>query len=98
MNKNEPDDNFWDRADRFIEIANEFCGQTSMGKVSSSFLYAASRFSSFVVASSAKSSDELQNQKKAAIEYFVEQYRKMLEENIEDHIKNFDKYTSHSGS
>jgi hypothetical protein len=98
MGKNERDDNFWNRADRFIHIANDFCDQTSRGKVSSSLLYAAARFSSFVVASSAKSASEIQHQKEAALEYFVGQYRQMLEENLDDQIKNFDIYMNEGDS
>jgi len=98
MGKNEVDDTFWDRADQFIHLANDFCEQTPRGMVSSSLLYAAARFNSFVVASSTKSANELQHQREAALEYFVEQYRKLLEENLEDQIKNFDKYLNNGGS
>jgi len=36
--------------------------------------------------------DEMREQKKETIEYFVEEYRKMLTENLDDYIKNFDSY------
>ena len=98
MSQSEVDETFWDRADRFINVANDFCDQIPRGKVSASLLYAAARFNSFVVTASAKSAEEMQNEKNAALEYFVGQYRKMLEENLDDHIQNFEKYMGHNGS
>ena len=88
----EVDETFWDRADGLINLANQFCDNVPRSKVSVSFLYAAARFNSFVVAASSNSVQELNNDKENAIEYFVGQYRKMLEENIDDHIDNFEKY------
>jgi hypothetical protein len=83
------DDKFWDRADSFINLANDYCDEISRGKVSSSLLYAAARFNAFIVAASAESKEELIGDKESAIEYFVEQYRKMLEENLDDSIEKF---------
>ena len=98
MSKKEVDDTFWDRADSFIEKANEFSDQVSAGKVSSSLLYAAARFNSFIVSSSAESAEEMEQDKEAAIEYFVGQFRKMLEENLDDHIENFSAYNETKNS
>ncbi len=82
-------DEFWDRADSFIELANKYCDDVKIGQVSSSLLYAAARFNSFVVASSAKDAEEMIREKDAAIEYFTEQYKKMLSENLDENIRNF---------
>jgi len=91
MSENKPDKEFWDRADEVIHLANNQCDTASIGKVSSSLLYAAARFNSFIVASSAKSAEELKSDKEKAVEYFVEQYKKMLVENIDEHINNYEK-------
>ena len=85
---------FWDRADAFIALANDFCEEEATGKVSSSLLYAAARFNTFVVASNSRSLEALEKDKKEALDYFTGQYRKMLEENLDDYIKSFDKYTN----
>ena len=83
---------FWKRADAVINLANEQCEVASRSKVSASLLYAAARFNSFIVASSAANLDELRLDKGEAIKYFTEQYQKMLTENLDDHIANYEKY------
>ena len=47
-----------------------------------------------MVASHAIDPADLESDKKEAMEYLTEQYRKMLEDNLNDHIKNFEKYGS----
>ena len=90
MSNDKPDTEFWDRADEIINLANKQCDNASNGKVSSSLLYAVARFNAFIIASSAKDAEELNNDKVQAIEYFTEQYKKMLAENIDEHIKKFE--------
>ena len=98
MSKHDVDDSFWDRADRFINQANDFCDHAPRDKVSASLLYAAARFNAFVVSATAETMEELQQDKDAALEYFVGQYRKMLEENLDDHIANFNEYSEDGNS
>lgn len=83
---------FWERADAIINIANKQCDSATSGKVSSSLLYAASRFNAFIVASGSTSLEELKNDKEDAIKYFTEQYKKMLIENLDDYIENYETY------
>lgn len=85
---------FWERADALIAVANEQIKQSTTGKVSSSMLYAAARFTAFNVAFQAESAEEMQENKKEAINYFVAQFEKMLIENMEDYIENFEAYNS----
>lgn len=92
MSKKDVDEGFWGRADSFIHLANDYCDLTPRGKVSASLLYAAARFNAFVVASHADSAEEMASEKAAAVEYFVEQFKQMLEENLGDHIDNFERY------
>lgn len=94
MSKEGTPQEFWNRADEVIALANEQVSQSTIGKVSSSLLYATARFNSFNVASSASDAAEMQRDKNYAIKYFTEQYRKMLEENLDDYIENFDQYKS----
>lgn len=88
----EVDDTFYDRADAHIHIANEQIEQASRGKVSASLMYATARFNSWISACKAESGDDLAGGKDEIINYFVEQYREMLSENIDDYARNFDKY------
>ena len=88
------DSGFWDRADEYIHLANRQCGAIDAGKVSASLLFAASRFNAFIAASKVTSAEELSQSRAEALEYFTEQFRSMLAENLDDHIKNFSKYIS----
>jgi hypothetical protein len=86
------DDGFWTRADAHINLANSQCDTIGAGKVSASLLYAASRFNAFVVASNTSSAADLRNRREETLDYFTAEFRKMLEENLDDHIDNFEKY------
>ena len=92
MSNQKVDDKFWDRADEIIHLANKQCDSNHSGKVSSSTLYAAARFNSFIVASTSTSQSDLIETKEEAIKYFTDQYKKMFTENIDDYIKNYEKY------
>jgi threonyl-tRNA synthetase len=87
------DDNFYDRADAHILLSNDqISEEITKGKVSASMMYATARFNSWISASSFSSSEEMKAGKNEAVEYFVSEYRKMLEENMDDYIDNFQDY------
>ncbi len=88
----EVDKEFFLRADAYITLANEQASQVSRGKVSASMMFATARFNAWVSASGAESSDELAAVKQEALDYFLAEYRKMLEENLDEYIEHFDKY------
>lgn len=92
MSNNDVDSAFWDRADDVIHLANEQCETVQRSKVSASLLYAAARFNAFIVAGKANSAEEMKQDREEAVQYFVEQYRKMLVENLDDYIENFSEY------
>jgi hypothetical protein len=56
------------------------------------------RFNAWVSASGTDSSEELASVKAEALDYFVTEYRKMLEENLDEYIEHFDKYMSGPGN
>ena len=87
------DDTFYDRADAHIDLSNsQISEQYGRGKVSASMMFGLARFNSWVSASGWNSQTEMEESKEETIEYFVAEYRKMLEENMNDYIENFDKY------
>ncbi|WP_446809100.1 DUF3144 domain-containing protein [Methylomonas sp. 2BW1-5-20] len=86
------DPTFFDRADSLINLANEHCAETGRGKVSASFMYGCARFQAWNAATWAGNSGEMLEKRNETIEYFVEQYRTMLSENLDDYIGNFAKY------
>lgn len=85
----DPDDKFYDRADAHIHLSNDqISEEITMGMVSASMMYATARFNSWVSASDWHSAEEMAAAKKETIEYFVTEYSKMLEANMDEHIKN----------
>lgn len=87
------DDKFYNRADAHINLSNEQITEPiDREKVSASFMYSVARFNAWVSACGWNGSKEMSESKEETIEYFVTEYRRMLEENIDDYIENFDKY------
>ena len=87
-----PDEAFWTVADGFINLANEQNKTIDRGTVAAGFLYAAARFNAFVIASQCGDKQAFETEKAAAIDYFVNQYKIGLTENIADYSTNFDQY------
>ncbi len=71
----EKDKEFYVMADAFIAVANGHSGKVDQGKVSATFLYAAARFNTFLVASASGSAKEFSSRREEAIEYFVAEYK-----------------------
>ena len=95
----EPDDKFFDRADAHIHLSNDqISGEVTKGKVSASMMYATARFNSWVSATGWTNQEEMEAAKAETIEYFVKEYRKMLDENLNDYIKNFNRYMGGSNA
>ncbi|MEZ5460355.1 DUF3144 domain-containing protein [Dokdonella sp.] len=91
------DDEFYNRADAVIYLANEQVEKFSPGKVSASCMYATARFNAWVTACGCSSSLEMRAERKEAIEYFTKQDRAMLEENLDDYINKFAGYMQPEG-
>lgn len=90
------DDKFYTRADGHIHLSNEQCRDMARGEVSASMMYATARFNAWVSACGFRSGQEMSAARSATVEYFVEQYRKMLEDNLDDYIGHFDRYMKSS--
>ena len=87
------DNEFYKRADEHIKLSNnQISKDVPLGEVSASMMYSTTRFNSWMSAYRFNNGDEMREQKKETIEYFVEEYRKMLTENLDDYIENFDSY------
>jgi hypothetical protein len=87
------DEEFYKRADAHIHLANDQVTKDIIhGKVSASFLFGAARFNAYISATGCESKEEMISNKEEAIKYFVNEYRKMIEENYDDYIENYEKY------
>lgn len=88
----EADDQFYDRADAIIHLANEQIEDVRPGKVSASLMYATARFNAWVSALGFDDEAQMKEARERSIAYFVTQYRAMLEENFDDYIGKFSDY------
>ncbi|WP_338524246.1 DUF3144 domain-containing protein [Pseudomonas batumici] len=89
------DESFYDRADAHINLSNEqLKAFENLGKVSASMMFGTTRFNAWVSARGFKSGEEMAQAREAMLNYFCEQYRMMLEDNLDDHINNFTQYMS----
>jgi hypothetical protein len=76
----------FEMADQFIEVANKLvqADKQDLGRVGAAIRYAAARFNAHEA--SAKT-DDLAGAKSDAVDWYTEQFRLMLVENIDDHIE-----------
>jgi hypothetical protein len=86
------DDQFFLRADAYINLANGQLKDASRESVCASIMFGAARFNIWTHACDAQTSEQMATNRNEAIAYFAEQYRLMLEQHIDDYINNFDKY------
>lgn len=86
------DDKFYERADAHIHLSNDQLADEKGGKVSASMMYATARFNAWISACGFSKAEDMKDAREKTIAYFVEQYRLMLEENLDDYISNFSDY------
>ncbi len=91
-NRDNSKEAFYDRADEHINLSNTQSHTEPMRNVSASMLYGTARYNAFVFASNYENKNDIREDKASAIEYFVGQYKKMLEENMDDYVENFHSY------
>ena len=96
---NSVDDQFYDRADEHIHLSNrQIKDDVGAGKVSASMMYSTSRFNAWLSACRCESDNQMRALRDENIEYFVAQFRLMLEENYDDYVNNFEDYMEHNSS
>jgi len=85
---------FWQRVDDVIAQANQQVKGSNIGEVSTSLLYAVARFNAFNIANTSTDSADMQTQKDEAMKYFTDLYKKLLEDNFDEYVQNFETYRS----
>ncbi len=88
----ELDARYRELVDSFIDQANEFSEHNSIENVGMAILFAASRFNAFIVSQHAETKDAYQSDLPKARKFYRGQYRKMLDENLDDYKRIYDKY------
>ena len=86
------DQAFFDRADAHVHLSNDQLKEIKAGNVSASMMFATARFNAWLCASGFDSGPEMASVRDKNIEYFVDQYREMLKENMDEYISRFDVY------
>ena len=82
---------FLKRADKHIFLANEqMTEDTSPNEVSASFMFGLARFNAWFAAREYDSAEGLAAEKEQTVDYFVKEYKQMLEQHIDEHIRDFD--------
>jgi hypothetical protein len=72
---------FHEVADEFIHLANELSEEWATPFLSAAFMYAAARYNTFFF----HQSDGARENQQTAIDYYCDQYRKMLQECMRDY-------------
>lgn len=90
------DEKFFERADAHIHLSNEQLKEIGRGKVSASMMYSVARFNAWNSACGFENTEQMASAREETIDYYVTQYRKMLEENLDDYIENFKEYMEKS--
>jgi predicted metal-dependent hydrolase len=87
------DEKFFERADAYINLANEHINTKVESRlVSASLMFASARFNAWISASGFENGEDLKARKKELLEYFTNQYTSMLEENLDNYADNYDLY------
>jgi len=76
-------------ADSFITLANDHAEIQDKNVVNTAFMYAASRFSAYVAASSSRNLEDFVNRQPQGIEFFSNEFTRMLEGNMKNYEKVF---------
>ena len=86
------DDKFYERADAHIHLSNEQLEDIDRVRASTSMMYATARFNAWVSARGFGTKEEMAASREETIDYFLNEYRLMLEENFDDYVEHFAKY------
>ncbi len=76
-------------ADAFITLANDHAEIHDKNIVNTAFMYAASRYSAYVAASSARNLEDFQGRQAQGIEFFSNEFKNMLSSNMQNYEKIF---------
>jgi hypothetical protein len=92
MSNNTPGPEFWNRVNALINLSNDQCDAADPNEVAASTMFAATRFNAFIVARTTGSAENMHVERERALEYFTDQFRRMMAENLDDFIQNHEKY------
>src|SRR5690606_14262034 len=92
---------FFERADEFIQQANEFCRvekgsqekpSDKRGQVSAAMLFGTARVNTWMAANNFTDINEMRDDKDQVMYYIMQQFHMMLEYNYEEYCDQFENY------
>ena len=86
------DDKFYERADAHIHLSNDQLENIDRARASASMMYTTARFNAWVSARGCRSKEEMVASREETINYFLDEYRLMLEENFDDYVEHYAEY------
>lgn len=86
------EEQFLARADAHIALSNRQLEEARIGQVSSSMMFGTARFNAWMSAASYNSGEDMKVNKQKTLDYFIEEYKKMLNQHYDEYVENFDKY------
>ena len=92
LSDEELDEIYRKMVDSFIDRANEMAETNSPENVGMALLYAASRYNAHVVSQHAETVQAYEQEIPKAREFFQSQYQRMLDENLDDYKRVYEKY------
>lgn len=84
MSNEENAPSMYELANQFIDLANELAQQDRSGTVGTAIRYAAARYNAF---EASLQSDDLAGEKEKVLEMFIEDYRNMMDTNLDQYIE-----------
>jgi len=94
LSDDELDEIYRRMVDSFIDRANELAENNSAENVGMALLYAASRYNAHVVSQHAENEEDYKKELPRARDFFSGQYKRMLDENLEDYKSIYQKYAN----
>lgn len=83
----------YDLADSLLERVNQATDdQLDPGDAHQALMFAAARYGAFIVAASSESKEDFQQDKLDARNFYMDQFRQMLNQNMDDYLDNYSDY------
>ena len=86
------DNEFFEIADTFVNLANEHYKKVGGEKANAALIYAAARFNAFSVASESANIDEMKMDRQESKNKFMVTYEKHLDSNLNEYEDNYAQY------
>ena len=89
----EKQNQIYDLVDAMVELANQATDKSlEPGEAHQAMMFAAARYGAFIVAASSESKEDFEQDKLDARNFYMDQFRQLLNENFDDYLANYKTY------